>query len=288
VREIVTRMFEQINAAGGMYGRRIDVRFAELPAAADVRRDAVRKFLDDEQPFALTASSLLGAERAIAELLEEHEVPSIAAFSGEAPELRYLFRLLGGATQEAAALRAFAGGDVVEIDDTTPLDAMRDAKAVLVTAPPARLTEILRAAAAPPSPPRVLVVSPSAGEALFTAPASLEGRITVALPAGPAHLTADGMRDVQTLSPRAAAHPQTAAAALASARVLAEALRRAGRDVSREKLVEALEGFYQVPTALTPPITFGPTTRVGTRGAWLAEIDLRTGTLVNGRWQSPQ
>ncbi|HYC90770.1 MAG TPA: ABC transporter substrate-binding protein [Thermoanaerobaculia bacterium] len=285
VRDVVAGVFASINEAGGLYGRRIDVRFAELPAAPAERRGAVQAFLDAEQPFALTASSLLGAEQSLAELIEQREVPSVAAFSGDAPELRYLFRLLGSPAQEIAALRAFAGDGVVAVGDATPLESIRAAKSILITSGRARVGEILHTAAALPAPPRVLVLSPAAGEALFAAPASLDGRITVALPAGPPHLTTAGLRELQALSPRAAAHPQTAAAALASAKVLAEALRRAGRDLSREKLVEELEGFYNVPTALTPPITFGPADRVGTRGAWLAEVDLRAKALVNGRWQ---
>ena len=49
---------------------------------------------------------------------------------------------------------------------------------------------------------------------------------------------------------------------LASLAVLVEALRRAGRDVSREKLIATLEGFYEVDLGLGFKVTFGPTRRV--------------------------
>lgn len=285
VRDVVSGFFESINRAGGLYGRRVDLRFAELPATSGQRRDAAETFLDVEQPFALTAVSLLGAEESLAPLLESRELPSIAAFSGDAPEQRYLFRLLGSSAQELAALRAFAENDALEVQSTTPLDAMRTAKNVLLISN--RLEDVLRAASALPNPPRILVPSSFAGEALFSAPAALDRRIVVALPSAPSHITTAGIRELQALTPRADANPQTAAAALTAAKVMAEALRRSGRDLSREKLVETLEGFYNVPTALTPPISFGPLSRVGTRGAWLAEVDLQTKTLVNGRWQTP-
>lgn len=287
VRDVVSGVFDSVNRAGGMYGRRVDVRFAALPEDPRARAGAVAKFLDAEQPFALTASSLLGAEASLAALLEERELPSLAAFSGDAPALRYLFRLFGSDAEEVAMLRASAKGEVLELHDATPLEAMRGAKTVLIRSDRARLAEILRAAAALESPPRILVPSSVAGDALFATPASLSGKITVAMPAGPPHLTAEGRQELQALSRHAATHMQTAAAALAAVKITVEALRRAGRDLSREKLVETLEGFYRVPTAVTPPITFGPTIRAGTRGAWLAEVDVGKQTLVNGRWETP-
>jgi ABC-type branched-subunit amino acid transport system substrate-binding protein len=68
-------------------------------------------------------------------------------------------------------------------------------------------------------------------------------------------------------------------AALVSAygglKILAEALKRAGSDVSREKLIDILEGFYDYPTGLTPPITYGPNARVGAMGAYIVAIDLQ-------------
>lgn len=287
VRDVVSGVFDSINRAGGMYGRRVDIRFTQLPEDVSARRGAVMKFLETEQPFALTASSLLGAEQPLAALIEEREIPSLAAFSGDAPAMRYLFRVLGGSVEEVAALRAYADGAVLELHDATPLAPMCGAKTVLVLSDRTRLAEILSTAAACDTPPRILVPSSVAGESLFAAPPSLDQRITVALPAGPPHVTAEGRHELKLLSPRSAAHLQTAAAALAAAKITAEALRRAGRDISREKLIDTLEGFYNVPTAVTPPITFGPTIRAGTRGAWLAEVDLRGQTLANGRWQTP-
>lgn len=283
VREVVTGAFELLNRGGGMYGRRIDVRFATLPENTGARRDAVRKFLDDEQPFALVASSLLGAEEPLAALIEEREIPSLAAWSGNAPSQRYLFRLLGSSSEEIAALRAATDGAVLEVRDATPLTSLHGAGALLILADRARVPDILRAAAALEPRPRILVPSSLASDDLFAAPESLQSRITVALPSTP--ISATATRELQALSPRAAAHPATAAAALASVKIAIEALSRTGRDLSREKLIETLEGFYNVPTGLTQPVTFGPTIRVGTRGAWLAEVDLQTRSLTNGRWQ---
>jgi len=56
---------------------------------------------------------------------------------------------------------------------------------------------------------------------------------------------------------------------------LVEALKRAGKDLSREKLIQTLEGFYEYSTGLTPLITYGPNRRVGAMGAYVVSINLK-------------
>ena len=62
--------------------------------------------------------------------------------------------------------------------------------------------------------------------------------------------------------------------AYSAAKILVEALKRAGKDVSREKLIQSLEGLYEYQTGLTPAITYGPNRRVGAMGAYIVAIDL--------------
>jgi hypothetical protein len=63
--------------------------------------------------------------------------------------------------------------------------------------------------------------------------------------------------------------------AYTSAKLLVEALKRVGKDLSREKLIQTLEGFYEFPTGLTPPLTYGPNRRIGAMGAYVFTIDLK-------------
>jgi hypothetical protein len=73
--------------------------------------------------------------------------------------------------------------------------------------------------------------------------------------------------------------------ALAAADVLIEALRRAGRDLSREKLVDQLESLRDFDTGFVPPLTYGPGRRLGARGAYVVRLDLREKRLVSqGEW----
>jgi hypothetical protein len=70
------------------------------------------------------------------------------------------------------------------------------------------------------------------------------------------------------------------ASALASAKLLAWALQRAGRNVTRQRLVETLEGVYNRDFGLGFPITYGPNRRVGGFAYEAFTLDLRVHTLV--------
>jgi ABC-type branched-subunit amino acid transport system substrate-binding protein len=76
--------------------------------------------------------------------------------------------------------------------------------------------------------------------------------------------------------------------ALAAAKTLVEGLKRVGRDASRQKLVDALEGMYQFKTGLTPPLTYNPNRRIGASGAYVAIIDKQAHRLVPvSKWIEP-
>lgn len=56
--------------------------------------------------------------------------------------------------------------------------------------------------------------------------------------------------------------------------LLSEGLKRAGREVSRDKLVSSLEGLHGFRTGLTPALSFGPGQRTGLAGAYIVTVDL--------------
>jgi hypothetical protein len=74
--------------------------------------------------------------------------------------------------------------------------------------------------------------------------------------------------------------------AFAAAKIFTEALKRTGRDVSREKLVTSLEGLYEYETGVTPKITFGPNRRVGAMGAYVLSIDPAKKEFLSNGWVS--
>jgi hypothetical protein len=65
-----------------------------------------------------------------------------------------------------------------------------------------------------------------------------------------------------------------AISALVSAKLLTEALQRAGHDLTRGKLIAAMESLHEFSTGLTPPLTFGPGRRIGSIGTHIVTLDL--------------
>ena len=63
------------------------------------------------------------------------------------------------------------------------------------------------------------------------------------------------------------------ASAFAIARILEESLRRAGRELSREKFVQRLESLHNFETGVVPPISFGSNQRVGVPALGIFEAD---------------
>jgi ABC-type branched-subunit amino acid transport system substrate-binding protein len=233
-----------------IYGRRLELRFLDLPADASARAAAVQAFLAKEQPFALAASSLLGAENAIETAIEDSGTPSIAAFAASVlPDAHDNFALFGDVT-----------------------DAIRrhDAKARIFDG------KDLGASG------RVYVPMTLASEAIFAAPPSVE--VIVAAPTWTDDVEPDALAELRALSPGGTHSRSTQMAALASAKLLVEGLRRAGHDVTREAVIETIESLYRFRTGLTPPLSFGPNRHAGTSGAFLLRVDREAKALRDPQW----
>lgn len=119
-------------------------------------------------------------------------------------------------------------------------------------------------------------------------PRGFGGHVFLALPTVPADVSPEGSGELRALASKYKFEVRHAAAqlsALAAAKVLAEGLKRGGRDVTREKLITSLEGLYDYETGLTPRLTFGPNRRVGASGAYVVTIDAQRGEFVPaGGW----
>jgi ABC-type branched-subunit amino acid transport system substrate-binding protein len=107
--------------------------------------------------------------------------------------------------------------------------------------------------------------------------AAFKDRLFIAFPTVPSDISSAGMAEFRALHEKYKFAPRHTAAqlsAFATAKVFVEALRRAGKDLTREKLVTTLESLYDFETGTTPRITFGPNRRVGAAGAHVVSIDL--------------
>lgn len=128
----------------------------------------------------------------------------------------------------------------------------------------------------------VFVPGALAGPGIFDHPPEVAERLFLALPSLPSDRTPQAVERYRALAeahglPRT--HLNTQLSTLAAAEVLQEGLERAGREVSREKLVAALEELYDFPTGLTPRLTYNPNRRIGALGAYVVTLDPEQRTL---------
>ncbi len=158
-----------------------------------------------------------------------------------------------------------------------------DAESVIFLGAQNELRALLVALAIKGLSPKVHALSSFLSRPLFDAPPSFDKRILVAYPTLASDVSPQGRTDYQDLAKRHSLpteHVQGQLATFAAARVLVEGLRRAGRDLSRTRLVEAIEELYNWDTGVTPPLTYGPNRRIGARGAHVLAVDLKNKTMT--------
>jgi ABC-type branched-subunit amino acid transport system substrate-binding protein len=135
--------------------------------------------------------------------------------------------------------------------------------------------------------PRVYLLSSFVGRPLLDVPAAFHQRIFIAYPTTSQDITPRGREDYARIAERQSLpneHIQAQLAALAAAKLFVEGLRRAGRDLSRTRLVEGIEQLYNFDTGVTPPLTFGPNRRIGALGAHIVTVDLENRRYVPVGW----
>jgi ABC-type branched-subunit amino acid transport system substrate-binding protein len=134
----------------------------------------------------------------------------------------------------------------------------------------------------------IIFVAGAANE-IFDAPPGFSEKIFISLPSSPVDQTPEALREFSALSEKYKLPSQHLAVqmyAYGAAKILAEAIRRAGRDLSREKLIKVLEGFYEYQTGVTPAVTYGPNRRIGAMGAYIIKIDLKAKQFMPTGWVS--
>ena len=110
IRGVISAYFDELNAQGGIYNRKIKLHFTE-PTAADPAT-GLRTLLANNRIFAFVGGLSAGADKQIATLAREEEIPFIGPATllpqVERPPNRYVFYLLPGVNEQAAALINFA------------------------------------------------------------------------------------------------------------------------------------------------------------------------------------
>jgi ABC-type branched-subunit amino acid transport system substrate-binding protein len=112
IRGVLSGFFDRINEQGGIYGRRIELRFTEAPERAEDRASALDAFLASEPVFALLSPFAAGIEGELAARATPGMIPVIGPLT-PAPRLEGseggpIFYLDGGLEGQARALVRFA------------------------------------------------------------------------------------------------------------------------------------------------------------------------------------
>jgi ABC-type branched-subunit amino acid transport system substrate-binding protein len=140
---------------------------------------------------------------------------------------------------------------------------------------PDRALPVLRAADAAGWRPRFFLPGSLATPDVFEIPARVEPDVVFAfgslLPLG-ARANLEEYRRLAAKESLPREHLQAQLTALASVAVLVEALKRAGRGVTRDSLIDQLEQFVDVPTGFSPNISFGPVRHIGASGAFIVGL----------------
>ena len=113
---------------------------------------------------------------------------------------------------------------------------------------------------------------------VFQAPAGFDGKIFFSFPTSPADQTEEGLREFRALAAKynfPSQHRAAQVSVYSAVKILVEALKRAGKNLTREELIKSLEGLYDYSTGLTPAITYGPNRRIGAMGAYVVTVDLQ-------------
>jgi ABC-type branched-subunit amino acid transport system substrate-binding protein len=325
IKAVLAAFFNEVNSQGGIYNRKIELKFVETADTSATTAANLRRFIQDEQVFAITSAFTAGADREVATLVDELQVPVIGPLTlypqTGYPLNRHVFYLLSGMEEQSRALVNFASQklpaqktgvlivspegelsagvteairDQCQKSGCGPLQAYSyqrasfDAPAlakklsqtgkeiVFFSGAGEEVLALMKEADKLRWLPS-LYLPGAAGSVILDAPLSFNGKIFLSFPTSPADQTADGIREFRVLSAKhnlPTHHLATQLSAYSAAKILVEGLKRAGQDISREKLIETLEGFAQYTTGLTPAVTYGPNRRIGAMGAYVVTIDL--------------
>lgn len=110
IRQVISAYFDELNSQGGIYNRKIKLHFTD-PSTADPTA-GLRDMIAKNQVFAFVGGLSAGADKQIASLAREEEIPFVGPATllpqVEQPPNRYVFYLLPGVSEQASALVNFA------------------------------------------------------------------------------------------------------------------------------------------------------------------------------------
>lgn len=325
IKLVTSAVFADVNAAGGIYNRRLELVVAETGDTPAATRANLERTLTATPVLAMTSSFIAGSEKEVLTLTSEKEIPQIGAFTlypRAVPEKPGIFFLLSGVEDQARALIEFAskkpdvktgGIFIVHLQNDynkTVVEGMQqqsklaglpaaetvsyvaggfDAATVVRQGKPLKRDAVfllgsteealsfMREADKAAWYPNIFL-SVGTSQEILKAPPGFDQRIFIPFPTTPTDHSAESISEFRGFMVKHKlpnTHVASQMLAYSAARILIESLKITGRDLSRERFVNAVESLYEYKTGLIPPITFGPNRRIGSLGAYVVTINLK-------------
>jgi ABC-type branched-subunit amino acid transport system substrate-binding protein len=341
MRKVLEGYFADVNAKGGVFGRRIELLAVPMAPTEQETLDRLREAFDSEGILALVGAYTIGLDDALLTILRSDNVPLVGPFTldpGDAYFDAAAYYLYAGFDDQVRVLanRALADGasgdkilivgpegdrserlqraarDQVrsktsdeqpamlsypaeQFDATAIADAiaLQEHQAVIFLGAQAEFDRLIGELRNRVPVPRVYLLSSLVSRPLIDLPTVFDERVYIAYPTLASDITPRGRDEFGRLAQKydlPQAHTQAQIAAFAAAKLFVEGLRKAGRDLSRVRLVEGLETLYEFKTGVTPPLSYGPNRRIGARGAHVVTVDLgeKTYRPVGNGWFNVQ
>jgi ABC-type branched-subunit amino acid transport system substrate-binding protein len=260
-------------------------------------RDGAAEFEDNEFTFYLLAGLEVQA-RALVDAATARVTAEETRLAIVYPRVRFFDRLAEAASSQAEAL-----GFASVTEEVFELNAFRadsvvvslredDPGAVLFLGNGAELAQFARHAAQADWQPLLLAPALLAQNNIFELPEAFNRRVLLAHASAPTDYSPEGAADFEQLHEKYGFDYSYSIAqvnAYIAARVLVEGLQRAGRDLTRQGLVEALESFDDFHPGLAPALSYGESRRIGSVGAHIVPVDLEQDRYTEPvRWIEPR
>jgi ABC-type branched-subunit amino acid transport system substrate-binding protein len=241
---------------------------------------------DDEDENRFTFYLLAGLElqaRALVESATARIAPGETNLAIIYPRVRFFDRLAAAASSQAEALGfASVTEEVFELNEfraESTVVSLRENEtgAVLFLGSAAELAQFARRAMQAGWQPLLLSPGLLAERSVFDLPESFDRRVLLSYASLPTDYSPEGAADFEQLHEKYGLDYSYSIAqvnAYIAARVLVEALDRAGRNLTRNGIQAGLEDLDEFHPGLAPALSFDEDRRIGSVGAHIVPVDL--------------
>jgi ABC-type branched-subunit amino acid transport system substrate-binding protein len=263
----------------------------------DGDREGPAEFEDNEFTFYLLAGLELQA-RALVEAATARVTAAETRLAIIYPRVRFFDRLAKAASSQAETL-----GFASVTEEVFELNAFRaesivvslredDPGAVLFLGNGTELAKFARQAAQADWQPLLLSPALLVQSNIFELPEAFNRRILLAQASAPTDYSPEGVADFEQLHEKYGfdySYSTARVNAYLAARILVEGLQRAGRSLTRQGLVKALESFDNFHPGLAPALSYDEDRRIGSVGAHIVPVDLEEDRYTEPvRWIEPR